>query len=237
MSEDMALMIFAAGLGTRMGHLVHDRPKPLIKVGGRSLIDHALALADDIRPIKTVVNVHYKKDMLTSYLSGKPVNVLIEWPNVLETGGGLRAALPHLGTNPVITLNSDAVWLGENPLVALQSKWDPKSMNALLMCVRLTDTIGYKGKGDFARKKDGTLQRKGDLVYSGVQIIKTDLLEQIKERAFSLNKIWDIMLRNNTVFGMIYDGKWCDVGTPEGVILADEQIIKASAFHKTDHVT
>lgn len=237
MSEDMALMIFAAGLGTRMGHLVHDRPKPLIKVGGRALIDHALALADDIRPIKTVVNVHYKKEMLTSYLCGKPVNVLLEWPNVLETGGGLRAALPHLGTNPVITLNSDAVWLGENPLVALQSKWDPKSMDALLMCVRLTDTIGYKGQGDFELKKDGTLQRKGDLVYSGVQIIKTDVLDQIKERAFSLNKLWDIMLCNKTVFGMVYHGKWCDVGTPEGVILADEEIVKASASHRVNHLT
>ena len=237
MSEDMALMIFAAGLGTRMGHLVHDRPKPLIKVGGRFLIDHALALTDDIRPIKTVVNVHYKKDMLTSHLSGKSVNVLIEWPNVLETGGGLRAALPHLGTNPVITLNSDAVWLGENPLVALQSKWNPVSMDALLMCVRITDTIGYKGQGDFVLQKDGTLQRNGDLVYSGVQIIKTDLLDQINDRAFSLNKIWDIMLRNHTVFGIIYDGKWCDVGTPEGVILANEQIVKASTFHGANYLT
>ena len=237
MPEDMALMIFAAGLGTRMGHLIHDRPKPLIKVGGRALIDHAILLANNIRPIKIIVNVHYKKDMLMSHLCGQDIIVLSEWPDVLETGGGLRAALPHLGTNPVMTLNSDAVWLGENPLISLQSKWDPKKMDALLMCVRLVDTIGHKGKGDFSLTKDGTLQRKGDLVYSGVQIIKTDLLDQIKERAFSLNKIWDIMLRNNTVFGMIYDGKWCDVGTPEGVILADEQIIKASAFHRANHVT
>ena len=237
MSEDMALMIFAAGFGRRMGNLVHDRPKPLIKVGGRALIDHALALADDIRPIKTVVNVHYKKEMLTSHLCRKPVSVLLEWPNILDTGGGLRAALPHLGTNPVITLNSDAVWLGENPIVALQSQWDARSMDALLMCVRLTDTFGCKGQGDFALKKDGTLQRNGDLIYSGAQIIKTDFLDQIKERVFSLNKIWDIMLRNNKVFGMIYDGKWCDVGTPKGVILADEQIVKASVFRGANHLT
>ena len=226
-------MIFAAGLGTRMKHLVHDRPKPLLKVGGRTLIDHAISLTDDILPIKTVVNVHFKKEMLASHLFGQPVSVLPEWPDVLETGGGLKAALPHLGSNPVMTLNSDVVWLGENPLVALQHRWNPKIMDALLMCVRIDNTVGYLGQGDFALAKDGRLQRKGDLVYSGVQIIKTDLFAEIKERAFSLNKIWDIMLRNNTVFGMLYNGKWCDVGTPEGVILAEEQIAKTSALQRS----
>ena len=231
MSEDMALMIFAAGLGTRMGHLVNDRPKALINVGGRALIDYALNLADDICPIKIVVNVHYKKEMLKSHLCGKPVNILPEWPDILETGGGLKAALPHLGTNPVMTLNSDAVWLGENPLIALQSNWEPKTMDALLMCVRLADTVGHQGRGDFRLTRDGTLQRTGDLVYSGVQIIKTDLLDQINKSTFSLNEIWDFMLRNNTIFGMIYDGTWCDVGTPEGLSLAEEQITKTSVLY------
>jgi MurNAc alpha-1-phosphate uridylyltransferase len=226
MSDEISLMVFAAGLGTRMGDLVRDKPKPLIEVGGRALLDHALSLRTDICPVKTVVNAHYKKEMVTSYLRSHQVIVLDEWPDVLETGGGLRAALPHLGTNPVMTLNSDAVWLGENPLVALKSKWDPKTMDALLMCVRLQDTVGYKGQGDFTRNANGMLQRKGDLVYSGAQIIKTDHLNKIKDNVFSMNRIWDIMLEKNKIFGMEYNGLWCDVGTPEGVILAEEQIAK-----------
>ena len=111
--------------------------------------------------------------------------VIDEWPDVLETGGGF-AALPHLGTNPVMTLSADAVWL--RILWPPKSKWDPKTMDALLMCVRLQDTVGHKGQGDFTRNANGMLQRKGDLVYSGAQIIKTDHLNKIKDSVFSMNE-------------------------------------------------
>ena len=133
MAIDPALMIFAAGFGTRMGELVSEKPKPLIKVSGKPLLEHAFELSKGISLSTIVLNVHYKHETLQKYLSKCDVTVLSELPMLLETGGGLKAALPILGANPVMTLNSDAVWLGANPLSILQKAWNPKKMDALLM--------------------------------------------------------------------------------------------------------
>ncbi|HKL64600.1 MAG TPA: NTP transferase domain-containing protein, partial [Roseovarius sp.] len=112
----LPVMIFAAGFGTRMGALTQDRPKPLIKVAGRALIDHALDLVAGHAPSRIVVNLHYRADQLVAHLDGRGVRLSHETPDILDTGGGLRAALPLLGDGPVLTMNSDAVWQGPNPL-------------------------------------------------------------------------------------------------------------------------
>lgn len=217
-----AVMLFAAGFGTRMGALTTNTPKPLIKVAGKPLLDHALALTDGI-PTR-VVNAHYLSDQIEAHLADRDVHVSTEQPEILDTGGGLRFALSTLGTHPVYTLNTDAIWNGPNPLHLLRDAWDPTRMDALLLCVPLARAVGRKTGGDFALQPDGQLTRKGDLVYTGAQIIKTDRLADIAEPAFSLNTVWNGLAGAGRLYGLTYPGHWCDVGHPEGIALAEEML-------------
>jgi MurNAc alpha-1-phosphate uridylyltransferase len=219
-----SVMLFAAGFGTRMKHLTAHQPKPLVRVGGKALIDHSIDLARAITPKKIVANLHYLPQMLVDHLSGTEVQTVTEAPDVLETGGGLRNALPLLETDPVFTMNTDAIWKGANPLQQALDIWDPIEMDALLVCVPVAQTVGYSGDGDFTIASDGRLARGAGVVYGGIQIIKTDLLKTIKEPSFSLNVIWNKMLKNDRLFGISYDGNWCDVGHPEGIAQAEEMM-------------
>lgn len=213
-----AVMLFAAGFGTRMGALTKTLPKPLIEVAGRPLLDHALDLTQGLR---RVVNAHYHADQIKDHLAGSDVAVSLEQPQVLDTGGGLRHALPLLGPDPVFTLNTDAIWNGPNPLDLLRTAWIPDEMDALLLCVPLAGTVGRKGAGDFTLAPDGQLSRGGGLVYTGAQIIKTDLLAGIPDEVFSLNLLWNEIAKHGRLHGTRYPGRWCDVGHPEGIALAE----------------
>lgn len=217
-------MLFAAGFGTRMKHLTKDRPKPLITVAGRALIDHALDLTQAISPRQIVANLHYKAELLERHLNPLGVTTVVETPDVLDTGGGLRNALETLGQSPVFTLNSDVIWNGPNPLVALGQAWNPEVMDALLMCVPVEAAMAYQADGDFSMDADGRLIRGHGYVYGGAQIIKTSLLETVSERVFSLNTIWNMMQQKGTLFGLGYGGQWCDVGHPEGIPVAEAMI-------------
>ena len=217
-------MLFAAGLGTRMGALTADRPKPMIPVAGRPLIDHALALVEPMGIARKVVNLHFKPEPLITHLEGRGIELSLEWPKLLDTGGGLRQALPMLGPGPVFTLNTDAVWRGPNPLDLLARNWDPARMDALLICVPPEGVIGHKGTGDFLLSEDGRLSRGPGHVYGGVQIIKTDGLATIADPVFSLNRLWDRMETAGRLFGLGYPGRWCDVGHPEGIALAEAML-------------
>ncbi len=217
-----ALMLFAAGFGTRMGALTADRPKPLVEVAGKPLIDHALDLAEGVGPLRRVANAHYRADQLAAHLDGRDVALSREEPEILDTGGGLRAALPLLGPDPVFALNTDAVWSGPNPLRLLAEAWDPERMDALLLCVPVARAIGRKGGGDFTVGTDGRLSRGGDAVYTGAQIIRTDGLASVPEPVFSLNLLWNAMATENRLYGLPYPGQWCDVGHPEGITLAED---------------
>ncbi|NVO55898.1 nucleotidyltransferase family protein [Rhodobacteraceae bacterium B1Z28] len=216
-----AIMLFAAGFGTRMGPLTKNQPKPLIKVAGKPLIDHALQHVNDLSPRRVVANLHYHADQLESHLVPKGVLLSMEKPEILETGGGLRAALPLLDTDPVFTMNADAIWAGPNPLTLLQNSWDPQRMDALLMCVPIGQTIGHAGPGDFTADDDGRITRGPGLVYGGVQILKTDGLQEFPQKAFSLNLLWNRMHDQRRLFALEYPGRWCDVGRPEGIALAE----------------
>jgi len=127
------VMIFAAGFGRRMGALTKDKPKPLVPVKGRALIDYAVDIARESGAQTILVNLHYKHQMLADHLRDAPVQTRLELPDILETGGGLKAALPQLGAGPVVTINSDAIWQGENPIAALRARWQPERMEALLL--------------------------------------------------------------------------------------------------------
>ena len=212
-----SVMIFAAGLGTRMGALTKDRPKPLLNVAGRALIDYALDIAQGARLRRIVVNTHYLSDQLHLYLSDRPVQFSDEPARLLDTGGGLRNALPLFSNGPVFTLNSDAIWRGPNPLDHLRANWDPDRMDALLLLLPPTQAAAHSGAGDFLLSPDGRLQRGPGMIYPGAQIIAPDLLHDIPQDVFSLNLVWDKMIARRRLFGVVYPGKWCDVGSPEGL--------------------
>jgi MurNAc alpha-1-phosphate uridylyltransferase len=217
------LMLFAAGRGTRMGALTADRPKPLLQVAGKSLIDHAMALAEAADVAPKVANLHYRGEMLAETLT--EAGYALSWEEtLLETGGGLRQALPLLGPGPVMTLNSDAVWTGDNPLRQLAARWDDRRMDGLLLLLPAAQASGHAGTGDFLRDADGRLSRAngapGD-VYLGAQILRTEDLAGIPQQVFSLNLIWDRMISCGRLFGVIHQGGWCDVGRPEGIAVAE----------------
>ncbi|MGC9370701.1 MAG: nucleotidyltransferase family protein [Paracoccaceae bacterium] len=223
-----ALMLYAAGFGTRMGALTASRPKPLIELAGRPLIDHALALAENAGVGRTVVNTHYLAGQIEAHLEGRPgVRISHEAPEILDTGGGLRQALPLLGPGPVFTLNSDAAWTGPNPLRTLAAAWDPGVMDALLLLVPRGRARGHAGQGDFALQPDGRVARGRGYVYTGAQILRPEGLATIPDRVFSLNLLWDSMLTDQRVFGVVHPGGWCDVGSPEGLAEAEAMLAEA----------
>lgn len=222
-----ALMIFAAGFGTRMGALTASQPKPLIRVAGRALIDHAITLAEAAGSDPIVVNLHYLGDKLAAHLAGRSVRLSWERDRILETGGGLRNALPLLGSGPVATLNSDAVWTGENPLRQLEAAWDDAAMDGLLLLAPPSRALGHGPGSDFSMDATGRLSRHhksgGEgFVYLGAQIIRTDGLGDISEDVFSLNLLWDRMIAAGRLCGVIHQGGWCDVGQPQSIATAEQ---------------
>jgi MurNAc alpha-1-phosphate uridylyltransferase len=225
-------MIFAAGLGTRMGELTRDRPKPLIEVGGRTLVDHALALVREAGIARIVVNTHAHPTQMHAHLARVAPDALVSHePERLETGGGLKRALPLLGPGPVFTLNADMVWRGPNPLAALAAAWDGSRMGALLALVSRATALGHPGPGDFFRAPDGRLTRRApapvaDWVYAGAQILDVAALDGFAEAAFSLNPVWDALIGEGRLFGLPYSGAWVDVGRPESIALAEAELAR-----------
>lgn len=227
MHASRPLMIFAAGFGTRMGELTRNRPKPLVPLAGRTLIDRAVDLgrAAGCNPI--VANTHYLPDLIEPALRRRGVAVSREAPGILDTGGGLKAALPILGPDPAATLNPDVAWAGGNPLDALYSAGLPSRADALLLLVPSSLALARRGPGDFAQDAEGRLTRGGDYVYTGAQILRTEHIATYPGDAFSLNAVWDGMAADGRLFGLVYSGLWCDVGSPEGLAEAERMLTQA----------
>ena len=223
MSAPYSLMLFAAGKGTRMAPLTDVTPKPLIPVAGRPLIDHALALARAGGARRIVVNVHHLGRQVVDHLAGSDVLISDETDALLETGGGLKKALPLLGAGPVLTMNPDVIWTGPNPVTALRAAC-ADHMDALLMLVPVDRAQGRIGGGDFALDAHGRITRGGPFVYTGCQIIRTEGLAAIKEPVFSLNRLWDRMIAEGRAFGILHPGGWCDVGRPDCIPLAEAML-------------
>jgi N-acetyl-alpha-D-muramate 1-phosphate uridylyltransferase len=227
------LMLFAAGFGTRMGALTAHQPKPLIHVAGRALIDHALDLCTAAGVAQVVVNLHYRGEQMAAHLRARDVQFSWERDQILETGGGLRAALPLLQGNPVLTLNADVVWTGENPLSRLVAAWDADRMDALLMLLPLAQARGHAGKGDFVMAADGGISRGHggeDHIYIGAQLLRTDGLADMPMGPFSLNRLWDRQIAAGRAFGVVHRGGWCDVGNPAGITEAEAMLKDAHVF-------
>lgn len=205
-----------------MGPLTREKPKPMVKVAGLPLIDHALNLLTEANTPK-VVNLHYKAEILRDHLAGRDIQFSDESDAILETGGGLRRALPLLGKSVVATLNTDAVWQGVNPIETLMNAWRPE-MEALLLTVPKDRAIGHKGAGDFIVDTNGRLTRGAGEIYTGLQIVRTDDLVNIPEDTFSMNVLWNRISERGGLYGASFSGRWCDVGQPESIALAEQML-------------
>lgn len=221
-------MILAAGLGTRMRHLSDDRPKPLVTLAGRPLLDWAVERYAAAGLECIVVNTHYKADMIRMHFAGRSDVVLSHEEERLETGGGVKNALVALGPGAFYVCNSDAVWL-DGPVPALDrlaEAWDDARMDALLLLQPVENAVGYDGIGDYFRDADGTLRRRGDAatapyVFAGLQILHARLFEAAPNGPFSLNILFDKANAAGRLHGLVHDGGWLHVGTPEGLAEAE----------------
>jgi N-acetyl-alpha-D-muramate 1-phosphate uridylyltransferase len=237
-------MVLAAGKGLRMRPLTNRRPKPLVAVAGRSLIDRAIDRVQDAGINNVVVNLHYRGEMLRRHLDKRQGLECVysdESKSLLETGGGVKKALKKLVGNdprpkPFLVLNSDALWLdgfgkgaaGDNALARLAAAWDGRRMDALLLMQPTDKALGHKGAGDYRLKRDAHLVRvpggPAPYVFSGIQILHQRLFEQSPRGAFSLVRLYDKAEKSGRLFGLKHTGVWMDVGTPDGVTMAEEEL-------------
>ncbi len=230
-------MVLAAGLGTRMRPLTDRIPKPLVMLGGRTLLDHALDRLAEAGIERAVVNVHYHADLIEAHLKGRKapqIAVSDEREAILETGGGVLKALPHFEGQPFMVHNSDSVWSeGARPnLRMMMEAWQPERMAALLLLARRDSSIGYEGRGDFHLGAAGLLTRRGageeaPHVFAGVSILKPELFEGIAGPAFSLNAIFDRAMAQNELYGAVLAGTWMHAGTPQALLEAESHLNEA----------
>jgi MurNAc alpha-1-phosphate uridylyltransferase len=230
----MTAMVLAAGLGKRMRPITDTLPKPLVRVGGRALIDHALDRLAEAGVETAVVNVHHLADLVEAHLRRRERPAIIisnERAQLLETGGGIKKALPVLGEKPFLLLNSDSLWIdGEKPnLVRMGQAWDPRRMDILLLLAARAESLGYEGKGDFAMDAAGRLRRldgaaPAPLVYSGVAILKPQLFAQTPDGAFPLNLLFDRAIAAARLYGLPLEGQWLHVGTADAIAPAEERL-------------
>ena len=223
--------VLAAGLGTRMRPYNGHIPKPLVEIGGKSLIDYSLDRLADAGVESVVVNVHHLADILERHLAPRQrphVVISDERGELLGTGGGIAKALPKLGEAPFFLVNSDTVWLdGVKPNFSrMADAFDPQTMDVLLLLAATTNSIGYSGRGDFAMLPDGRLRRRREnevvpFVYAGAAVLSPALFADAPKGAFSLTVLFDRAAENNRLFGLRLEGVWMHVGTPEAVAAAE----------------
>ncbi|MGB3844701.1 nucleotidyltransferase family protein [Sphingopyxis sp. YF1] len=221
-------MVMAAGIGKRMRPLTATRPKPLVRVAGKALIDHSLDRIEAAGIPHVVVNVHYLADALEAHLAAqrRPFSIAIsdERAHLLETGGGMVKALPQLRGDPILIVNSDNIWTDgpQDSILNLASHWDGARMDALLLVIRQASATGHSGRGDFHMDPSGRLSRRragrvAPFVYTGVQLISPRLLEDAPDGAFSTNMLWDRAIAAGRLYGLSHMGQWFEVGTPTAI--------------------
>jgi MurNAc alpha-1-phosphate uridylyltransferase len=218
-----------------MQPLTDARPKPLITLAGKTLIDRVLDQLKGAGVFRTVVNTHYLADMLEAQLAKREGIVISPEPDLLETGGGVKNALPLLGENKFFVVNSDAVWL-DGPTRALDRMthaWDDDEMDALLLFQRTVAVRGAAGRGDFFLDSEGYASRRQEpavapFLFAGVQILHPRLFENAPDGAFSLNVLYDHAQEAGRLHGIVHDGEWFHVGTPEQREIAEYEILRGN---------
>jgi N-acetyl-alpha-D-muramate 1-phosphate uridylyltransferase len=218
-------MVLAAGLGTRMRPLTDARPKALIPVGGKAMIDHVLDRLRDAGVERAVVNVHHFADQMEAHLAGRrDLEIIIsdERTTLLDSGGGIRHAAKHLGREPIFVANIDSLWLeGPTPAMdTLKQAWDPELMDILLLLVKRGQGIGFEGPQGFLRDPAGRLTHSTDpanptpYVNMGIAIFKPEVLDDAPEGAFSIVPVWHRLQAKGRLHGVPMDGFWMHVGDP-----------------------
>lgn len=227
-------MVFAAGLGTRMRPITETLPKPLVVVGGKTLLDHTLDRLAGAGVAEAIVNVHHLPDQIEAHVAarrGPRIVISDERAALLDQGGGIKKVLPQLGAQPFLVCNTDSFWL-EGPrsnLAALQARWNPEEMDVLLLVAATTSSIGVDWAGDFFMATDGRLTRRGErdvapFVYAGIGVLKPELFRDAPDGPFRLAPYFFAAAEQGRLFGQRLDGIWLHVGTPEAIIEAEETI-------------
>ena len=232
-------MVLAAGLGKRMLPITSSIPKPLVRVHGKPLLDHALDALAAAGVELAVVNVHHLAGQVEAHLADRRSPRIIisdEREQLLESGGGVAKALPHLGAEPFFILNSDTFWVeGYRPnLLHLAEQWNGDRMDMLLLLAATPHAIGYGGMGDFTMDSEGRLSRRREsqvaaFAYAGAAICKPEIFEDRPHGSFSLNVLFDRLLDSERLFGIRLDGLWLHVGTPDSIAEAEEAIGRSTA--------
>ena len=228
-------MVMAAGLGKRMRPLTASQPKPMVRVAGKPLVDHALDRLAEAGVAKSVVNVHYLPDPLVAHLMKRSipaVTVSDERSELLETGGGMIKAFgAGLLPDPFFCLNSDNIWLDgpRNAFSDLSARWDPRQMDALLLVVSHARAANFRGPGDFHMDAVGRLSRRkpgriAPFIYTGIQIVSHRLLREAPEGPFSTNLLWERAREEGRLFGASFTGQWFEVGTPAAIKPTEEAL-------------
>jgi N-acetyl-alpha-D-muramate 1-phosphate uridylyltransferase len=227
-------MVLAAGYGLRLRPLTETTPKPLVPVAGRTMLDRALDSLAVSGVSHAVVNVHHLSAQIEQRLAERarmglrPGTETSPEAQLLDTGGGIRNALSRLGAAPFLAVNADIVW-EDGPVPALKrlaAAYDATTMDALLLLVTRERAVGFDGPGDFFRSDDGRLVRRGEkpgapYVYAGLQMLTPALFDGAPDGPFSLNRLYDRAAARGRLFGLIHDGSWYHVGTPEALQDAD----------------
>ena len=227
-------MVMAAGLGTRMRPLTNDRPKALVRVAGKALIDHMLDRLADAGVETAVVNVHYFADMVEAHLAARThprIVISDERDALLETGGGLRKARPLLGDDPIWMANIDAIWTeAAGPVLDdLARFWDPATMDSCLLVAPMDRTLGFDGPGDFFLDDHARIGFRGEapsapFAYAGVQITKPQIVDAQAIESFSLWRVWPEIRAAGRMAGAVLDGLWMHVGDPKALVEAEQAL-------------
>lgn len=219
-------MVLAAGYGKRLHPLTLTKPKPLVPVAGRPLIDHALERLTRAGITRAVVNVHYLGHMIEDHLTdlSEPEIIISREAELLDTGGGVLQALDHFNGAPFVVVNSDMIWRDafNSSLERMGKGFDPDRMDVLLLLQPVIHAVAYRGMGDFIMQPDGRLQRRkpgrvAPFLYTGIQILHPRIFEGMAVEPFSLNRIYDRAIEAERLFGIRHDGSWADVGHPAGL--------------------
>lgn len=229
-------MVLAAGLGKRMRPLTLNTPKPLVRLAGRPLIDHVLDRLAAAGIDQACVNVHYLPEQIEQHLKrrAKPaITISDERERVLDTGGAIRRALPHLPRDFFLIHNSDSVWCeaGVSNLDRLISAWDQDQMGGLLLLAVKESSIGYEGEGDFFLDAKGRVSRRVDggtapYVFTGVSIFPAEAFHGIEDEVFSLNRVFDRAIAEARLYGVVLDGVWMHVGTERALNEAEGRLLE-----------
>ena len=231
--------VLAAGLGMRMRPITESIPKPLVPVAGDTMLDHALNALERSSVSKAVVNVHYLADQIERHVALRKnleITISDERTELLDSGGGIKNGIEHFSQDGMFILNSDSFWVeGARPnLVRMRDMWNPETMDMLLLLAPMTQAVGFDGRGDFFMDSEGLLTRRGEaetapFVYSGAIAARTDLFRQVKEKKFSLNRLFDEAIEKDRLYGIRLEGLWLHVGTPEAIGEAEDAIARQAA--------